>query len=49
MARFGSRRPTPNLMPRTPNTSLRATTVQDEDAATAVESDTEAENAKSLP
>lgn len=49
MARFGSRRPTPNLMPQTPNTSLRTATVQDEDAVTAVESDTEAENAKSQP
>jgi len=49
MARFGNRRLTPNFTPRTPNTSLRTATVQDEDAATAVESDTEAENAKSQP
>lgn len=49
MARFSSRRPIPNPVPRIPNTSLRATTVQDEDAATAVGSDTEAENAKSQP
>ena len=49
MARFGNRRLIPNPMPRTPNTLLRAATVQDEDAATVVESDTEAENAKSQP
>jgi hypothetical protein len=34
-------------MPRTPNMSLYATTVQDEDAVTVVESDAEAENVKS--
>jgi len=34
-------------MPRTLNTSLRAATAQDEDAATVVESDAEVENAKS--
>jgi len=49
MARFSSRRLIPNLVPQTPNTSLCATTVQDKDAATAVELDTEMENAKSQP
>ena len=47
MARFGSCRLIPNLMPRTLNTLLRATTIQDEDAVIVVESDAEAENVKS--
>jgi hypothetical protein len=47
MARFSSRRLLPNLIPQILNTSLRTTTVQDEDVVIAVELDTEAENAKS--
>jgi len=47
MARFSSCRLTPNLVPQTPNMSLRATTVQDEDAATAVKLNIETENTKS--
>ena len=34
-------------MPRTPNTSIRAATAQDENVVTVVELDVEAENAKS--
>ena len=47
MARFNSCCLIPNLMPQTPNISLRTVTIQDEDAVIAVESDTEVENAKS--
>ena len=47
MARFSNYCLIPNPMPRTPNTSLHAATVQDEDIVIVIESDTEAENAKS--
>jgi len=47
MARFSNRRLTPNFIPWTLNTSLRAATVQDEDAVIVVGLEIEAENAKS--
>ena len=47
MARFSNYYLIPNLMPRTLNTSLHTTTVQDEDAVIAVKLDMEVENAKS--
>ena len=49
MAKFGSYCLIPNLMPQTPNISLHTTTVQDEDAVTAVELDIKIKNAKSQP
>ena len=47
MARFSSYYLIPNLIPQTPNISLRTATIQDKDAVTAVKLDMEAENAKS--
>jgi hypothetical protein len=47
MARFSNRRLIPNFIPQTPNTSLRAATIQDEDVVTVVGLEIEAENTKS--
>ena len=47
MAKFSNYCLIPNLMPRTLNTSLHTTTVQDEDVAIVIELDMEVKNAKS--